>query len=144
LGQAGRETPDMDDPEILKSAFFAVRALSAQGRILACHDRSDGGLLAAAAEMAFAGRVGVSLNLDMLTIDPHAADWGDYKIRAEQVAVQREELSLKALFAEEAGAVLQVPLAQRDVVMQTLREAGLSVHSHVVGSFNKTVEIQIY
>src|SRR5690606_31708653 len=89
-------------------------------------------------------RVGVSINIDMLTIDPLAADWGDYKIRPEQVAVQRDELSLKALFAEEAGAVIQVPLAQRDVVMQTLREAGLSVHSHVIGSLNKSDEIQVY
>src|SRR5690606_42074223 len=58
--------------------------------------------------------------------------------------VQRDELSLKALFSEEAGAVLQVPLAQRDAVMQALREAGLSVHSHVVGSLNKLDEIQVY
>src|SRR3546814_15542384 len=67
--------------------------------------------------MAFAGHVGVSINLDMLTIDPVAADWGDYKIRPEQVSVQRDELTLKALFAEENGAVIRVPAAQRDSVM---------------------------
>jgi phosphoribosylformylglycinamidine synthase len=94
-----------------------VQALSAQGRLLAVHDRSDGGLFATVCEMAFAGHCGVTLNLDMLTIDPHAADWGDFKIRPEQVAVQRNELTMKALFAEEAGVVLQVRRADRDAVL---------------------------
>lgn len=144
FNQTGNAVPDIDDAAMLVSFFKVIRELADKGHILAYHDRSDGGLLATVAEMAFAGRVGVSINIDMLTIDPHAADWGDYKIRPEQVAVQRDELSLKALFAEEAGAVIQVPLAQRDVVMQTLREAGLSVHSHVIGSLNKSDEIQVY
>src|SRR5690606_16799114 len=80
-GAIGTETPDLRDAGLLRAAFLALRELAAKGWILACHDRSDGGLLAAAAEMAFAGRLGVSLNLDMLTIDPHTADAGDYKIR---------------------------------------------------------------
>lgn len=144
LDQVGRETPDMQDAGLLKAAFLAVRALAAQGRILAYHDRSDGGLLAAAAEMAFAGRVGVSLNLDMLMIDPHMADAGDYKIRQDQVAVQRGERLLKALFNEEAGVLLQVSRAHRDEVLQALREAGLSPHSHVVGMLNAKAEFQIF
>ncbi|MFM7010677.1 MAG: phosphoribosylformylglycinamidine synthase subunit PurQ, partial [Betaproteobacteria bacterium] len=111
---------------------------------LAYHDRSDGGLLATICEMAFAGHTGVSINLDMLTIDSNAADWGDYKIRPEQVAVQRDELTLKALFSEEIGAVLQVPAAERDAVMQVLRGAGLSAHSHVIGSLNGNDTIEIF
>ena len=51
----------------------------------AYHDRSDGGLLATVCEMAFAGRVGITINLDLLTIDSVAKDWGDFKIRTEQV-----------------------------------------------------------
>ncbi|HUH88771.1 MAG TPA: phosphoribosylformylglycinamidine synthase [Pusillimonas sp.] len=144
FNQTGDTVPDIDNAAMLAGFFDVVRSQADQGRILAYHDRSDGGLLATVCEMAFAGRVGVSINLDMLTIDPHTADWGDYKIRPEQVAVQRDEASLKALFAEEAGAVLQVPLAQRDAVMQALREAGLSVHSHVVGGLNTQDEIQVY
>ncbi|NYT59346.1 phosphoribosylformylglycinamidine synthase [Alcaligenaceae bacterium] len=142
--QTGHETPDLDDAQALVAFFKTVRDLAAQGAILAYHDRSDGGLLATVCEMAFAGHVGVSVNLDMLTIDPVAADWGDYKIRTEQVSVQRDELTLKALFAEEIGAVIQVPAAQRDSVMQQLRQAGLSAHSHVIGSLNTLDEIQLY
>ena len=144
FNQVGEATPDITDAELLKAFFTTVRALAAQGQVLAYHDRSDGGLLATVAEMAFAGRVGVSINLDMLTIDPLAADWGDYKIRPEQVSVQRNEITLKALFNEEAGAVIQVPMDQRDRVMQSLREAGLSAFSHVMGSLNNVDEIQIY
>ncbi|RTZ47810.1 phosphoribosylformylglycinamidine synthase [Candidimonas sp. SYP-B2681] len=144
FNQVGTAVPDMTDAAALATFFTVLRQLAADGRILAYHDRSDGGLLATVCEMAFAGHVGVSINLDMLTIDPVAADWGDYKIRPEQIAVQRDEITLKALFAEEAGAVIQVPLAQRDGVLQQLRAVGLSAHSHVVGSLNKEDEIQIF
>jgi phosphoribosylformylglycinamidine synthase len=144
FNQVGTDTPDIDNADALSACFRVVRQLADEGRILAYHDRSDGGLLATACEMAFAGRTGVSINLDMLTIDPVASDWGDYKIRAEQLSVQRAELTLKALFTEEAGAVIQVALSERDKVMQTLREAGLSAHSHVLGTLNANDEIQIY
>ncbi|OWT65874.1 phosphoribosylformylglycinamidine synthase [Candidimonas nitroreducens] len=142
--QVGKAVPDLDEPESLLAFFRVIRQLYREGHILAYHDRSDGGLLATVCEMSFAGRVGVSINLDMLTIDPYASDWGDYKIRAEQLSVQRDELTLKALFSEEAGAVVQVPLAQRDLVLQQLREAGLSACSHVLGGLNQQDEIQFY
>jgi len=144
FNQVGQSVPDMQDAEAMLAFVKVIRQLADQDLILAYHDRSDGGLAATVAEMAFAGHTGVSVNLDMLTIDPHAADWGDYKIRAEQVSVQRDEITLRALFNEEAGAVIQVPLAQRDQVMQTLREAGLSAHSHVIGSLNKTDQVEFY
>lgn len=142
--QVGEQAPDIDDAERLRCFFVTIRALAESGVILAYHDRSDGGLFVTACEMAFAGHTGVSINLDMLTIDPHAADWGDYKIRPEQVAVQRDELTLKALFNEEAGAVIQVPAAERDTVMQVLRAAGLSATSHVIGGLNPNDEIEFY
>ncbi len=142
--QIGGDAPDLDDPELLARFFATMQRLNADGKLLAYHDRSDGGLLAAVCEMAFAGRCGVALNLDLLTIDPHAADWGDYKIRPEQVSVQRNELTLKALFNEEAGAVLQVRAGERDEVMRVLRENGLSQHSHVIGKPQAKQSIDIY
>jgi phosphoribosylformylglycinamidine synthase len=138
LDQVGDTVPDLDHAQDLVNLVNAVNALRAQGKILAYHDRSDGGLLAAAAEMAFAGRVGVSLNVDMLVtegdgITDSRMDVGDSKNWAGQVGPRREELTLKALFNEELGVVLQVRTAQRSEVMQTLREHGLSAHSHFVG-----------
>jgi phosphoribosylformylglycinamidine synthase len=138
LGQSGDEVPDLDAAEDLVRLVDAVNALRRAGKILAYHDRSDGGLLATVAEMAFAGQVGVALNIDMLVtegdgISDSRADFGDAKNWAQQVSARREELTLKALFNEELGVVLQVRTDERNAVMQTLREFGLSKHSHFIG-----------
>ena len=131
--QLGNEAPDLDDPDALARFFAVIQRLNGEGRLLAYHDRSDGGLFATVCEMAFAGRCGVAVNLDLLTIDSDAEDWGDYKIRPEQVAVQRNEATLEAMFNEELGAVVQVRATDRDTVLGVLREAGLSKFSHVIG-----------
>ncbi len=139
LGQTGDQVPDLDDAKDLVALVGAVNELRAQGKILAYHDRSDGGLFAAACEMAFAGHVGVALNVDMLVtegdgIADSRAEYGDAKNWAGQVSARREELTLKALFNEELGVLLQVRTAERNEVMQVLRKQGLSKHSHFVGS----------
>ncbi|GER10864.1 phosphoribosylformylglycinamidine synthase [Variovorax boronicumulans] len=138
LNQSGDTVPDLDDPVQLVALVNAVNALRADGKILAMHDRSDGGLFATACEMAFAGHVGVALNVDMLVtegdgISDSRMETGDAKNWAQQVSARREELTLKALFNEELGMVLQVRTAERNDVMQVLRAHGLSTHSHFVG-----------
>jgi len=138
LDQVGNEVPDLHEPRDLVNLVDAVNALRAQGRVLAYHDRSDGGLFAAACEMAFAGHVGVSLNVDLLVtegdgIADSRADYGDAKNWAAQVGPRRDELTLKALFNEELGVLLQVRTQERNEVMQVLREHGLSRYSHFVG-----------
>ncbi|RQO80803.1 phosphoribosylformylglycinamidine synthase [Acidovorax sp. FJL06] len=143
LEQSGNVVPDVDDPKDLVNLVNAVNALRAKGQILAYHDRSDGGLLAAAAEMAFAGHVGVALNVDMLVtegdgISDSRMETGDAKNWATQVGARRDELTLKALFNEELGVVLQVRTAERNDVMQTLRAHGLSAFSHFVGKTRPT------
>ncbi|WP_338439149.1 phosphoribosylformylglycinamidine synthase [uncultured Aquabacterium sp.] len=149
LGQFGNEVPDLDNPAMLKATVAAVNALRAQGKLLAYHDRGDGGLWATVCEMAFAGHTGVSLNVDMLVtegdgISDSRADTGDSKNWAGQVGERRNELTLKALFNEELGVVLQVRTTERDAVMQTLREHGLSKHSHVIGKPNTRGEMQVW
>ncbi|MEJ1162489.1 phosphoribosylformylglycinamidine synthase [Variovorax sp. CCNWLW186] len=138
LGQSGDTVPDLDDPAQLVALVNAVNVLRADGKILAMHDRSDGGLFATACEMAFAGHVGVALNVDMLVtegdgISDSRMETGDAKNWAQQVSARREELTLKALFNEELGMLLQVRTADRNNVMQVLRAHGLSAHSHFVG-----------
>jgi phosphoribosylformylglycinamidine synthase len=143
--QVGDAVPDVDDPRDLKHFFEAIQALNGAGKLLAYHDRSDGGLWATVCEMAFAGHVGVSLNVDMLTLDPnHEFDYGDAKDWAKQTSGRREDRTLRALFSEELGAVVQVRADERDAVLATLREYGLSACSHVIGKPNERDTLEIY
>ncbi len=138
LGQSGNETPDLDEAKDLIALVDAVNALRAQGKILAYHDKGDGGLLATVAEMAFAGHVGVALNVDMLItegdgISDSRMDSGEGKNWGAQVSGRREDLTLRALFNEELGVVLQVKTSDSAEVLETLRAHGLSTCSHIVG-----------
>lgn len=99
-GQTGDTCPDAPAPALLLSFFSLVQQLNGEGLLLAHHDRSDGGLFVTLAEMAFAGRIGLSLELP-------ACD-------------------LAALFHEELGAVLQVRAADGDAVLRRLQDAGLT------------------
>jgi phosphoribosylformylglycinamidine synthase len=99
--RAGGDTADLDDPELLKSFFAAIQELNSRDMLLAYHDRSDGGLLASVAEMMFASRLGVSLQLNG----------------------SRREL-LAQLFAEEAGAVIQVAKNKLTQVQMVLDRTG--------------------
>ena len=108
--QVGRHAPDLDDPQALRAFFDTIQTLNQEGRLLAYHDRSDGGLFVTVCEMAFAGHVGVEIRLDELGDDPIAA-----------------------LFNEELGAVVQVRHQDLEEVLAAFREAGLGSHVHVVG-----------
>ncbi len=134
---------------LLKSLVAAVNELRAAGQLLAYHDRSDGGLWAAACEMAFAGQLGLSLNVDLLVtesdgIGDSRAEYGDSKNWATQIGERRSELTLKALFNEELGVLLQVPRATRDAVLATLRRHGLGRCSHAIGKTNDKRVIEVW
>ncbi len=145
LQQAASPVPDLDDAQDLLRLTAALGALREHDRVLAYHDRSDGGLWAAACEMAFAGRTGLALNLDLLIASAETLpDEGDAKNWAGQVAERRNDLALRALFNEELGAVLQVRAMDRDAVLQTLRDHGLSACSHVVGQVTAHDAIEVW
>ncbi|MCH8855026.1 MAG: phosphoribosylformylglycinamidine synthase [Proteobacteria bacterium] len=149
LNQFGNDVPDLDEPQQLVALVNAINELRAAGKLLAYHDRSDGGLWAAACEMAFAGQTGLSLNIDLLVtegdgISDSRADTGDSKNWAAQVSGRRDELTLRALFAEELGALIQVRAADRDAVMQVLRAHGLSKHAHVVAKPNANRQMEVW
>jgi phosphoribosylformylglycinamidine synthase len=56
--------PPTVDARLAKQIFTAMHRAIAAGLVQACHDLSEGGLAAAAAEMAFAGGLGLEINLD--------------------------------------------------------------------------------
>lgn len=138
MQQIGNEVPDIDNPEDLKAFFAAIQQLNKENKLLAYHDRSDGGLFTTLAEMAFAGRSGLSINLDMLTLEgEHASDWGDSKNWATQVGERRNDLTLRALFNEELGAVIQIRAEDKTDVMNVLRSYNLGACSHIIGKPNE-------
>ncbi|WP_026321240.1 phosphoribosylformylglycinamidine synthase [Arhodomonas aquaeolei] len=119
-GRIGDETPDLDDPRGLAAFFATIQRLNTDGRLLAYHDRSDGGLFTTIAEMAFAGRTGVDLDVAGLDRDP-----------------------LAALFSEELGAVLQVSAGEIEAVEAAFHEAGLGHHLHRVGRLRDDQHLRV-
>ena len=83
----GADCPDVDDVCSVKALFNLVQ--QHRSLILAGHDVSDGGLIVAALEMAFAGNVGLNL-----------------KISGRPGTSQTS--MIEYVFAEEIGAVLQI------------------------------------
>ncbi len=112
VNQTGQAPADVDSPAQLKGFWNAIQQLGSEGKLLAYHDRSDGGLFATAVEMAFAGNTGVSLDL------PVAAD------------------AFAALFAEELGAVIQIRADDLDDVSAVLRANGLKTCVSQIGELN--------
>jgi phosphoribosylformylglycinamidine synthase len=145
LNQSGKFTPDLDHPNDLKAMAAAIIELRKENKLLAYHDRSDGGLFACIAEMAFASHIGISINVDMIAIDAdQEADYGDAKNWAQQVSGRRHEQTIRALFNEELGAVIQIRREDRDAVFAILRKLGLSAYSHVIGKPNTNGRIEIW
>jgi phosphoribosylformylglycinamidine synthase len=105
FGQLGNEAPDLDRPESLATFFALVQRLRAEGTLLAYHDVADGGVFATLVEMAFASRCGLDVVFDALEGPP-----------------------LATLFAEELGAVLQIPGGALDAVVAQAHAAGLAAH----------------
>ncbi|MBV2235508.1 MAG: phosphoribosylformylglycinamidine synthase [Sterolibacterium sp.] len=142
-GFSGQQVPDAD-AGLLRAFFTAIQQLSQAGLLLAYHDRSDGGLLATICEMAFAGHVGVSLNLDGLCYDPQMNDVDGMERAPDVVEGRLFDRVLAALFSEELGAVVQIRRSQRSQVMAVLRAAGLGRQSHLIGELNDLDEIRIW
>jgi phosphoribosylformylglycinamidine synthase len=110
-GKVGREAPDCDDAGRVRGFLAAMNRLRAADLALAYHDRSDGGLFVTLAEMAFAGRCGLEIEL--------GSSGG-----AQTIA---------ALFNEELGAVVQIRAADEPRVMQILQEAGIAGFARIIG-----------
>jgi phosphoribosylformylglycinamidine synthase len=128
VSQTGEAPPDVDSPADLKNFWNAIQQLGREKKILAYHDRSDGGLLATVVEMAFAGHVGVDLELPVTT---PAKSW---------TPLRRGEISASSpfaqLFNEELGAVMQVREEDFDDVYLALRQHGLKACVSRIGTLN--------
>ncbi len=120
FNQLGAESADVGSASRLKNFFNAIQKLNQENLLQAYHDRSDGGLLATLAEMAFAGNCGLHIDLSML-----------------------ENVPLSVLFNEELGCVIQIEENNQDQVMEVLKSFGLDMISHHIGSPSRGKKIQI-
>ena len=120
----GDTAPDCEDPTLLGRFVTSLRKLELSGCVMSYHDRADGGLFAAAAEMQFASRIGIRLTLDSL-LEAHGAT------------------VLNTLFNEELGALIQVPSDRVKEVVAEMRAAGLADCCHFVGEFIKSDALEV-
>lgn len=113
----GEQAPDLDDASLFKAFFETLQQLNEEDKLLAYHDRSDGGLWATLTEMAFAGRCGVDITLQ-----------GD---------------ALTQLFNEELGALIQVKKSDEAIVLAAFNAVGLDSCVSVIGSANQSQRIVV-
>ena len=123
LGQVwndlGGATPDVDDIGSLKTFYTLMQQLVRENKLLAYHDRSDGGLFATLAEMAFAARFGANINLQ------------------DDFAMERlvNNLSDQAiLFNEELGAVIQIQAADLHYVQALFEQHDFAETLYQIGT----------
>ncbi|GAA5159445.1 phosphoribosylformylglycinamidine synthase [Viridibacterium curvum] len=134
--------PDID-ATTLKNFVTGLNALKRDSLVLAYHDRSDGGLFATLAEMAFASRTGISVELDSVAYDDMTSDVDGSEKRPDLLKGRFNDRVFGALFAEELGAVIQIRRADREKVQQVLREAGLGAATHFIGFPNDRNALRI-
>jgi len=116
----GDKPADVDSAEQLKGFYDAIQTLVREDKVIAYHDKGDGGLIVTLAEMAFAGHCGLSADIASLGSD-----------------------SLSALFNEELGAVIQIKTEEVDSVLATLASFGLTDLSFVIGEVEQSDTIVI-
>ncbi len=114
--QLGTETPDVDDAQVLKNFFDTIQTLVRENKLIAYHDRSDGGLFTTIAEMAFAGHTGVNIDISKLS--------------------QNSEQDLAVLFNEELGAVIQVRETDIDYIHQLIEKNNIANLFTDIGRIN--------
>jgi phosphoribosylformylglycinamidine synthase len=117
-GQVGDDSPDLDDPALLKRAFAVTQGLIDEDLVAAGHDRSDGGLVTTLLEMAFAGGHGIEVQLPAIPQGPIAQ-----------------------LFAEELGLVLEVAADRERDVLERFGRA--DVPCAIIGSTTPDTAVSI-
>ncbi|MBA3071815.1 MAG: phosphoribosylformylglycinamidine synthase, partial [Nitrospirae bacterium] len=123
--QIGDESPDVDDPKLLKRTFNSVQELILKDLILSGHDRSDGGLITTILEMAFSGNCGMEINFKM-------QDSG-FKIQDEIIPM---------LFSEELGLVIEyLPKNEKKILAELKKQ---KIPCRIIGrtTVNKKIKVK--
>ena len=121
--QFGGEVPDVECEEEMPDFVKTIHNLLRKKKILSYHDRSDGGLITTVIEMAFAGRLGINLKLDLLP--------------------SKSKELIADLFNEELGVVIQVAKKDKEMVMEALGSCSLRKHAYPFAELNQEKVINL-
>ena len=116
--------PDVECVNEMPDLVKVFHQLIKEKKIIAYHDRSDGGLICCLLEMAFCGRTGLDIKLDEV---------GETNLQI-----------LDFLFNEELGMVIQVPTENTEEVINLVSEVGLKDHIYSIASPNESKDIKVY
>lgn len=125
--------PALDKPKLLTGFYQAIQQLVQEEKLLAYHDRSDGGLFATLAEMAFTSRFGLDIKLDSLL----------EKTKYYYPELNSTELANHTLFNEELGAVIQIQQQDLDNALQVFAKYGLTEATSIIGNIRTDEQIII-
>jgi phosphoribosylformylglycinamidine synthase len=145
VSQMGAATPDVDSAADLKNFWNAIQQLGREKKLLAYHDRSDGGLLATVVEMCFAGHIGVDIDLTELntegTKSTELENQSDSSVNSASSVLKNSVFA--ALFSEELGAVIQIRTADLDAVNAILRAHQLDIATTRIGTLNRDYTFRV-
>ena len=116
--------PDVECVKEMPKLVEVLHQLIKEKKIIAYHDRSDGGLICSLLEMAFAGRNGLDIKLDQIC--------------------ESHDQTFEALFNEELGIVIQVPTKHIEEVLNLVSEVGLNKNVFRIASPNKSKLIKLF
>jgi phosphoribosylformylglycinamidine synthase len=120
FNRGGGLVPDLDDAARFRAFFAAIQQANAQGLLLAYHDRADGGAIVALIEMALAGHRGLDIDLD---------GWA--------------ENTMRDLFNEELGAIVQIRSTDRDAMRAIFAAHGIGSLAHRVARPSERMRVRL-
>ena len=128
VGKVGKAAPTVDDADRFANTFNMVQALIREGKILAGHDVSAGGLITALLEMTFAQvDLGIAANLkEIKGIDDIATFFSEQPALVLQVTNEDLE-DIKTLFDDIDASYLEIgsPIGEPILSIQTTTQSYL-------------------
>jgi phosphoribosylformylglycinamidine synthase len=122
FSQIGDESPDVEEPALLKMTFNAVQILIDKNLILSGHDRSDGGLIVTLLEMAFAGNCGIEVSINNM----------EHRLQNEEYSdIRNAKPEIPLLFSEELGVVIEYLPDKEEEIISIFKS--LSVPYQIIG-----------
>ncbi|MBI4691654.1 MAG: phosphoribosylformylglycinamidine synthase [Nitrospirae bacterium] len=130
--QIGNESPDVDDPKLLKRSFNTVQKFISDGLILSGHDRSDGGLITTLLEMAFSGNCGMEITINA------KCGMRNVELNSE---IRNPKSEISVLFSEELGLVIEyLPKDEKKIIARLKKN---NIPYSIIGKTLKEKRIKV-